>query len=388
MFDKGKNLLEQPQPSEQQFDSVLRSFREDLRCVKSETKAPKGGWYPFDSLSALSWLKELADPIYKEIWSERSKHSVLDLGCGDGDLSMWFASCGASVDAVDCQTSNFNRMLGIEILRTTLQFPVRVHNIDLDSKFDFPGTDYSLALFLGTLYHLKNPYSLLEKLVYHARWCLLSTRIAQVTPRVGARIEDEPMAYLADGHEINDDATNFWIFSATGLLRLVQRTRWAVRGIKRVGCLVDSNPIAADRDERMILLLQSRVYYPDLRVLPGKGWLSSEGEMWRWTEKRFSVQIILPLERNLISFTLPVFIPDQIIGEGIRMEANVRGSSCGILVCNGPGLLNFKGKLPVFSLHEPVLRIDFEVFSSYRGDGRDLGVCVPLLDGEIPFTVE
>src|SRR5207302_220949 len=75
---------------------------------------------------------------------------------------------------------------------------------------------YGLALFFGVLYHLKNPYYVLETLATRARYCLLSTRIARQTPR-GTSMKDEPLAYLLEPCESTYDATNFRTFSETAL---------------------------------------------------------------------------------------------------------------------------------------------------------------------------
>ena len=66
---------------------------------------------------------------------------------------------------------------------------------DLDAGLDLRDRTFGLTLCLGVLYHLKNPFGLLETLAHHSRYCLLSTRIAQVTLR-GTPIADEPVAYL------------------------------------------------------------------------------------------------------------------------------------------------------------------------------------------------
>jgi hypothetical protein len=102
-------------------------------------------------------------------------------------------------------------MQGVARLNQLLGYSVAIHDLDLDRDFQLPRDAYGLTLFLGTLYHLKNPYAVLERLAFQTRWCILSSRIAQVTPSGRARVENEPIACLADGREIANDATNFWI---------------------------------------------------------------------------------------------------------------------------------------------------------------------------------
>ena len=356
------------------------------------------GWYPYESLSALSTVAGLISPVFDEVAESVRCAPVADIGCADGDFGMLFARWGAEVDAIDYAPNNFNRMEGVEALGRLLNLPVRTHSIDLDARYDMPRDEYGLTLFLGTLYHLKNPYHVLENLAFHTRWCVLSTRIAQVTPKVHARIDNEPVAYLADGREIADDATNYWIFSASGLLRILQRTRWAIAGVKRLGCQSDSDPIHPQADERMFVLLKSRVRYPELQIRPLDGWYEPEEDAWRWTAKRFSLEVVLPLEQPVAGFALSISVPEVLVADTQRITVSCRigGEAAGSIAYDAPGKSEFTGQFPPFAAHEPILRLDFAVDSSFclsSGDPRELGICVPLLDStqkqthRIPFRV-
>ena len=297
---------------------------------------------------------------------------ALDIGCGDGDFALLFSRWGTDVDAIDYAPNNFNSMRGVEQLRSSLRLPLNIYNIDLDGRFELPRQDYGFTLFLGTLYHLKNPYYIMERLAFHTHWCVVSTRIAQVTPRK-TRVETEPLAYLADGREIENDSTNYWIFSTSGLLRLFQRTRWAIVETKRVGCEVDSNPVDPSADERLYVLLKSRVRYPELQVRPFCGWHAQEQDSWRWTAKQFSLEVVLPLETPLSSFVLSARIPEQVLASvrPLALSCQIRGELVGAMNCATPGPIEFHGSLPPFALHEPRLRIDFNVDS--RSEERRVG---------------
>ncbi|GAA3366723.1 hypothetical protein GCM10020366_71330 [Saccharopolyspora gregorii] len=92
---------------------------------------------------------------------------------------------------------------------------MRVHEIDLDSQFALPAQHYGAVFFLGLLYHLKNPFYVLEALAQRAELCFLSTRVArQAHGRHAAA--GAAGGVLLDPAEANDDATNFWIFSEIG----------------------------------------------------------------------------------------------------------------------------------------------------------------------------
>ncbi len=357
---------------------------------------PDYGWYPYESLSALETVATLLDPAFEEVAEALASGPIADIGCGDGDLALLSAHLGAQVDAVDHLESNFNQMRGIAVLRNALNLPVDVHDIDLDGRFRLPRSDYRFAFFLGTLYHLKNPYYVLESLASHADWCILSTRIARVTPR-GACIEEEPVGYLLGAREANNDPTNYWIFSAAGLLRLLERAGWTVFGQERVGSVLESDPVRPEADERMFVLLKSRPRFPELLVRPSYGWFETESDAWRWTAKRFGLEVVPPVAAAPREFALRMEIPAPLL-EGnnqVRVSCTIEGDPAGAVTCTKPETLEFRGQFPV-SVPTGLILLDFLVKSSYSpsgGDLRDLGVIVPLLDKSprdryrIPFRV-
>ena len=131
---------------------------------------------------------------------------VIDFGCGDGDIPLFFASLGCEVAAADNPPSNHNWMAGVRALRERMNLAVEVHELDADYATQLPGGNYGLAISLGVLYHLKNPYLALETLARQARYCILSTRVADVT-KSGVAM-NEALAYLLDHRETNNDPTN------------------------------------------------------------------------------------------------------------------------------------------------------------------------------------
>ncbi|PYI58692.1 MAG: hypothetical protein DMC59_07840, partial [Verrucomicrobia bacterium] len=128
----------------------------------------------------------------------------------------------------------------------------------LDSQFNLSAEKYDAIFLLGVLYHLKNPFFVLEKLAGVARYCFLSTRIARQTDN-GQPISQGPIAYLLGPSECNNDSTNFWIFSAEGLKRLINRTGWSVLSYLSVGVTANSTPADPERDERAFCLLRSEI---------------------------------------------------------------------------------------------------------------------------------
>jgi tRNA (mo5U34)-methyltransferase len=371
-------------------------FRVALRDLKQRLAVADYGWYPYESLSALEILIRLLEPVFMEVAEGLASGPVADIGCGDGDLGLFWAHLGAQVDTLDHLESNFNQMRGIAVLQEGLDLSLSVHDIDLDGGFRLPRSDYRFVFFLGTLYHLKNPYYVLENLASRADWCILSTRVARVTPRQ-TRIEEEPVAYLLGPREANNDPTNYWIFSAAGLLRLLDRTGWTVLGCERIGQALNSDPVRAEADERMFALLRSRPRHRDLFVRPAYGWFEPESHAWRWTAKRFGLEVVPPADRTLSEFALRIEVPAPVLelSKQVRVTCIIDGDLAGAITCTRAETLEFRGRFPDSSARG-TFHLDFEVESTYLpsgGDVRDLGVIVPLVDESqgnkyrIPFRV-
>ncbi|WP_223839811.1 class I SAM-dependent methyltransferase [Saccharopolyspora pogona] len=234
------------------------TFREDLLERKGKIAPADFGWYPYDTMANIFHLDALLTGEQRSVFDRIAGTRVADIGAADGDFGFFLeAELGCQVDVIDNGPTNFNELRGARRLVEELGSGVQVHEIDLDSQFRMPAERYGAVFFLGLLYHLKNPFFVLEQLAKHADLCFVSTRIAQVAPD-GTRIQQQPVAYLLDPAEANNDATNFWIFSETGLRRLFDRTGWEVVDFTTVGCREDSDPRSQDRDERAFALLRAK----------------------------------------------------------------------------------------------------------------------------------
>jgi tRNA (mo5U34)-methyltransferase len=181
---------------------------------------------------------------------------VADIGAADGDLAFFLEELGLSVDVVDNESTNFNRLEGARILKKALNSSVTIRSIDLDSRPQLFTQRYDAAFFLGVLYHLKNPCYILERLAHVTRYCFLSTRIARQTAD-GFPLAKYPIAYLLGPEECNNDSTNFWIFSDEGLKRLIHRTGWSILAYATVGDTNNSTPADPNHDERVFCVLKS-----------------------------------------------------------------------------------------------------------------------------------
>lgn len=243
------------------IDSLVgasRAFKQELTELKAANPLEDSGWYGYDSLANCEHLNSLLGGANRRIFETVRSEPLADIGGADGDVGFLLERHGFDVDLIDWPPTNWNNLRGAERLRQLLDARVSIHALDLDSYFVLPRDRYGLVLFLGILYHLKNPFYVLERLAMHSRYCLVSSKVARFTADRRLELAKAPVAYLLDPDECNNDPTNFWIFSVLGLKRLFSRTGWEVLEFMTVGDTQASNPSAEDHDERAFALLRSR----------------------------------------------------------------------------------------------------------------------------------
>jgi hypothetical protein len=218
---------------------------------------PKSFWYPYRTLWNIGVLERLSTKADLDLLQVcRGPHGkVGDIGAADGDLAFFLENQGFSVDVIDNEATNFNRFQGVQILKNALNSSVTIRAVNLDSQFDLPSKKYDAIFLLGTLYHLKNPFLVLERLAQMTRYCFVSTRVARQTTD-GHLLSPYPVAYLLGPRECNNDDTNYWIFTDQGLKRLIDRAGWSLLSQINIGETTNSTPADVDRDERAFVLLR------------------------------------------------------------------------------------------------------------------------------------
>lgn len=290
----------------QRFEEVLEAARRRI-----EARGRRIAWYPYRSLSGLVLIEKLLSGPWRNLLALAGDDPVLDLGCADGELAFFLESLGLRVHAVDYPETNVNGMEGVRALREELGSSVEILGVDLDAQFTLPGHRYGLAFFLGTLYHLKNPYYALETLAGCARHCVLSTRIAAFAQDRRTPIRHLPVACLLREGEANQDWTNYWVFSEAGLRLLLERTGWKALAFATFGSS-RSDPVTAEGDERAFCLLRSVPLERQGEIEFVRGWHRLEHGTWRWTEREFAVEAPLPPSMRPM-LRLRFFLPELVV---------------------------------------------------------------------------
>jgi tRNA (mo5U34)-methyltransferase len=214
-------------------------------------------WYPYGTLNNFIHLEPILEKFPLETLILNSKR-ILDVGGADGDLAFFMESLGYQVDFVDNAPTNMNNLRAVRFTAKKLGSHVGIHDIDLDTQFSLPiDESIDLIFFLGILYHLKNPFYVLEQLAKSSRYLMLSTRVIQFLPD-GRPVRNSTLAYLVSPSETNNDASNFWMFTVDGLKLICERAGWNVVSAHTVGDTLASNPRDQEHDERAFMLLQSK----------------------------------------------------------------------------------------------------------------------------------
>jgi hypothetical protein len=269
---------------------------------------------------------------------------------------------------MDYAPTNHNEMRGIRSLNEQLQASLEIVGVDFDSQFSLDGVEAGLALLLGVLYHLKNPFYLLEKLSKHAQYCIMSTKIASCLPDQRTSIAEWPIGYLLAADELNQDNSNFWIFSEAGFKRLLERTNWAILDYWKSPGAEGSSPESVDRDQRVFCLARSTYGITNIVLL--NGWHDPESSGWRWTCRSFSIEVPNPPPKPR-ALQFEVYVPREC----------VKGGSLRLVASSGPVQL-FSQEFDRPGVHSVVrrvslpraagaLRIDFELNRALPPDAQD-----------------
>jgi SAM-dependent methyltransferase len=321
--------------------TLASKFQAGLSTRKASIAGRNFDWYPFDSFGTVSVFEQVLTGKHRWLRTLIGNEPVLDVGCGDGAVSFFLESLGARVYALDHPATNYNQMRGVAALKASLGSRLRIRSVDVDSQPALALRECGLALLMGILYHLKNPYAILEALSSKARYCLLTTAITRYGTDGQTDLGDLPVAFLAGRDGLRGDETNFWIFTEAGLRILIDRTGWDIRDWRVVDD-EDSTLWGKQRDQRVFCLLRSRKRPPVERSQLFSGWHELENGAWRWTERRFSLWLAAPATVTLHCVVPPVIArPITLSGGGVSATFHNSGDH-DFVVSSGQGALNFE----------------------------------------------
>ena len=352
-----------------QLAGKTKAIRERLVEARKAIGGPAFAWYPYDSLGNLLNLERAFGTRYLSALDSAHGKIVADIGCGDGDLSFFLESLGCTVDSIDYPDSNHNYMQAIRALKQHLGSGIQIAEVDLDSQFQLPRRQYDLAVFLGILYHLKNPMYVMEQLARRTRFCVLSTRVARYFADGRPMQQGQPIAYLVGAEELNRDPGNFWIFSHAGLKRLFERTHWRVLDYASVGDTQTSSPVGSKQDERVFCVLESHYGLSNVELL--QGWHETESGGTRWTMKRFSARINLTTYAGPDRMLLRAYVPHDLLARlgPLRLEIAIDGEPAAPAILDRDGYHDIERRFRTRG--RPSLIASFQLDKAIPADEQD-----------------
>jgi tRNA (mo5U34)-methyltransferase len=339
-------------------------------------------WYPYETMSALWHLEKLLTGDHRGLLTGRGR--VLDLGSQDGELAFFLESLGYEVIAADHPAYNHNGMRGIRALKAALGSSIEIHEIDLDRPFTLPHDTYDLVILLGVLYHLRNPFYVLEELARRATHLLLSTRIARCYPGGAPMPSNLALAYLLRENELNQDDSNYFIFSEPALRVLLERCHWKVRDFLTQGATAGSDPIRPDRDERAFCFAGTR-YNRLSEVELLEGWHDLEDTGWRWTARTFTARIEAEESAHAPVLTMRLYIAEESMRRlnRLTLSATANGIPLEPAVYETPGLATFVRRLDGVTDSKIELRFSLDrALLPEEADSRERGIIVTSIQVE------
>jgi tRNA (mo5U34)-methyltransferase len=361
-----------------------------------------------DSQSVLAHLDQLGLP------RQAAGLRVLDIGCCDGFFSFEMEKRGAEVVGIDYMSPTRNGFaIASDLLRSRVTYLTEnVYALSPEKH----GT-FDLVLFLGVLYHLRNPLLALDILhrlckpgaLLFAETHLLDncffradgqmTSLAQAAPGLA----DSPLMQFYPNQTLLNDATNKWAPNMACLKRMLEEAQFEIGAemiyFSRGYCV--ARAIADPRLEKYKQLdsgrdpLQPEFHLQFDEAPLGLGWhsptlLTEHGQTcWTGPETRSTLNIPLTIDRDLvISFRILMALAPDILDS---LELSVNDQPIPLSRHADPaGAAIFEGRLSqaIFKPSSSLTRLAFEVnrtlapnaVDAQNPDDRQLGVLFNWLE--------
>ena len=194
-----------------------------------------------DSPAALAWLDELGLP------RECATRRVLDIGCRDGFFAFEMERRGASVLAVDYTRSDATGFaLAAELLGSRVEHRLdNVYNLKPQAYGDF-----DLVLFLGVVYHLRDPVRALDAIrsVCRPGGLLFVESVCEPPPATDASL---PLWRFSPRDAFRGDGTTKWVPTLPGLEAAIGDCQFEVLASAARGerCIVVARAVEDDERE-------------------------------------------------------------------------------------------------------------------------------------------
>ena len=143
-----------------------------------------------------------------------------------------------------------------------LESKLRIEITDLDWTATIQG-NFDIVMFLGILYHLRNPMLPLMALAQCSQRLVVNTAVFFKLDN-GTDVSDQQLGYFLESREVNNDPTNYWFFTPPGLRMLLKRSGWIVKDDFCVGDVGTRSPTGGDA--RMYCYCERVSNWRDLRV--------------------------------------------------------------------------------------------------------------------------
>lgn len=154
---------------------------------------------------------------------------VLDIGCRDGFFSFEMERRGANVVAIDYMHPQHTGFpVAARALRS--QVPFRIANV-YELEPETYGS-FDVVLFLGVLYHLRNPLLALDRI---RSVCKSGAKLfveSEVASSKDIADSAAPAWQFFPGTSHNDDASNMWAPNEPGLRAVLEEAEFEVRDLQ------------------------------------------------------------------------------------------------------------------------------------------------------------